>query len=74
MIREGKIQSSKSPAGVPILFIPKKNGKLRMCIDYRRLNNVTIKNRYPLPLMDTLREQVSKAMVFSKLDLAMAIT
>ena len=40
-----------------------------MCIDYRGLNNVTIKNRYPLPLMDTLREQVSKAKVFSKLDL-----
>ena len=69
MIREGKIQSSKSPAGAPILFVPKKNGKLRMCIDYRGLNNVTIKNRYPLPLMDTLREQVSKAKVFSKLDL-----
>src|SRR5437588_12492528 len=69
MIREGKIQSSKSPAGAPILFVPKKNGKLRMCIDYRGLNNVTIKNRYPLPLMETLREQVSKAKVFSKLDL-----
>src|SRR5947209_15212703 len=69
MIREGKIQSSKSPAGAPILFVPKKNGKLRMCIDYRGLNNVTIKNRYPLPLMDILREQVSKAKVFCRLDL-----
>ncbi len=54
MIAQGKIRPSKSPAGAPILFVPKPNGKLRLCVDYRGLNNVTIKNRYALPLMHKL--------------------
>lgn len=65
----GKIRPSKSPAGAPILFVPKSNGGYRMCVDYRGLNAVTIKNRYPLPLADQLREQVSGAKIFSKIDL-----
>ena len=69
MIGQGKIVSSKSPAGAPILFVPKKNGKLRLCVDYRGLNNVTVKNKYPLPLMDPLREQVKGATIFTKFDL-----
>ena len=69
MIAQGKIQPSKSPAGAPILFVPKPNGKLRLCIDYRALNNVTIKNRYPLPLMNELRDRVAGAKIFTKLDL-----
>ena len=69
MISQGKIVLSKSPAGAPILFVPKKNGKLQLCIDYRKLNNVTVKNKYPLPLMDPLREQVKGATIFTKHDL-----
>ena len=69
MIGQGKITPSKSPAGAPILFVPKKNGKLRLCVDYRGLNNVTVKNKYPLPLMDPLREQVKGATIFTKFDL-----
>src|SRR5690606_34686155 len=65
----GKIRPSKSPAGAPILFVPKSNGGYRMCVDYRGLNAVTIKNRYPLPLAEQLREQVSGAKIFTKIDL-----
>jgi hypothetical protein len=54
MLRLGKIRPSKSPAGAPILFVKKKDGSLRLCVDYRGLNRVSIKNRYPLPLMDEL--------------------
>lgn len=63
------IQPSKSPYGAPILFVRKKNGKLRMCIDYRALNKLTIKNRYPLPRIDELLDQLLGAQYFSKLDL-----
>src|SRR5207302_1410401 len=52
-----------------ILFMPKSNGTLRLCIDYRELNKITIKNRYPLPLMSELRDRLGKATVFTKLDL-----
>ena len=53
MLRTGKIQRSSSPAGAPILFVPKPHGRgLRLCVDYRGINRVTIPNRYPLPLMD----------------------
>ena len=69
MIAQGKIQPSKSPAGAPILFVPKPNGKLRLCMDYRALNDVTIKNRCPLPLMNELRDRVAGAKIFTKLDL-----
>lgn len=65
----GKIRPSTSPYGAPVLFVKKKNGKLRMCIDYRALNNQTIKNRYALPRIDELLDQVYKAKYFSKLDL-----
>lgn len=65
----GKIRESQSPAGAPILFVPKKDGTLRLCVDYRRLNKVTIKNRYTLPLISELLDRVSQAKVFSKVDL-----
>ena len=65
----GKIRLSKSPAGSPILFTPKADGTLRLCVDYRGLNKITVKDRTPLPLMTELREQVAKAKVFTKLDL-----
>ncbi|TQV93704.1 pol protein [Cordyceps javanica] len=69
MLRKGYIRPSESPAGHPVLWVPKKNGKLRPCIDYRPLNKITIKNRYPLPLIVEIRDKVGKAKYFTTLDL-----
>src|SRR5690606_23157867 len=70
MERTGKIRKSTSPAGAPAIFVPKPNStELRFCVDYRRLNNITIKNRYPLPLMDELRDRLQGAVWKTKLDL-----
>ena len=69
LIEKDFIQPSKSPYGAPILFVRKKNGKLRMCVDYRALNKLTVKNRYPLPRIDELLDRLHNATVFSKLDL-----
>ena len=63
------IRVSTSPWGAPILFVKKKDGSFRMCIDYRKLNQVTIKNKYPLPRIDDLFDQLRGATVFSKIDL-----
>ncbi|CAI7812649.1 unnamed protein product, partial [Closterium sp. NIES-53] len=63
------IQPSSSPYASPVLFVRKKDGSLRMCVDYRGLNKITVKNRYPLPRIDELFEQVGEARYFSKLDL-----
>ena len=64
------IQSSSSPWGAAVVFVNKPDGSLRLCIDYRKLNEVTIKNRYPLPRIDDMFDQLSGAKVFSQLDLA----
>ena len=69
MLASGKIVRSTSPAAAPILFVPKPDGTLRLCIDYRGLNKITIKNRYPLPLMNELQNRLGKARFFTKLDL-----
>jgi len=69
MLRTGKIRPSKSSAGAPIFFAKQANGKLRIVVDYRGLNAITIKGKYPLPLMTTLMEQVRTSQVFSKLEL-----
>ncbi|XP_074305802.1 uncharacterized protein LOC141641024 [Silene latifolia] len=69
LAEKGYIRPSVSPWGAPVLFIKKKDGSLRLCVDYRRLNNVTIKNRYPLPRINDLVDQLSGAGVFSKIDL-----
>ena len=61
------IRVSTSPWGAPILFVKKKDGSFRMCIDYRKLNQVTIKNKYPLPRIDDLLDQLGGATVFSKI-------
>jgi len=66
---EGKIADSESPYGAPILFVPKPEGSLRLCVDYRNLNKLTILNNYPLPLMDELRDHLAGAKRFTKLDL-----
>ena len=70
MLAAGWIEPSTSPYGAPMLFVRKKDGGLRMCIDYKALNKLTIKNRYPLPRIDDLLDQVGKAKYFSSLDLA----
>jgi len=69
MLRTGKILPSKSSARGPIFFAKQANGKLRIVVDYRDLNTITVKDKYPLPLMTTLMEQVGTSQVFSKLDL-----
>ena len=69
MLQKGFIRPSTSPAGAPILFVKKKDGSLRLCVDYRGLNNITVKNRYPLPLIDGLVDQLRLARIFTKLDL-----
>nr|GFA29206.1 putative reverse transcriptase domain-containing protein [Tanacetum cinerariifolium] len=66
---KGFIRPSHSPWGAPMLFVKKKDGALRMCIDYRELNKLTIKNRYPLPRIDDLFDQLQGACCFSKIDL-----
>jgi hypothetical protein len=65
----GFIQPSKSPFGAPILFVKKKDGTMRMCVDYRALNNITIKNSYPLPRIDELFDRLQGAKYFTKIDL-----
>lgn len=69
LTKSGFIQPSKSPFGAPILFVKKKDGTMRMCVDYRALNNVTIKNSYPLPRVDELFDRLQGAKYFSKIDL-----
>ena len=66
---KGFIRPSTSPWGDPVLFVKKKDKTLRLCIDYRQLNKVTIKNRYPLPRIDDLFNQLIGARVYSKIDL-----
>nr|AAR00610.1 putative reverse transcriptase [Oryza sativa Japonica Group] len=63
------VNEFSSPWGAPVLFVKKKNGSMRMCVDYRSLNEVTIKNKYPLPRIDDLFDQLKGAKVFSKIDL-----
>ena len=67
--KKGFIRDSTSPWGAPALFVPKKDGSMRMCIDYRKLNRVTIKNKYPLPRIDDLFDQLKGSRYFSKIDL-----
>jgi hypothetical protein len=69
LLDKGYIRPSYSPWGCPALFIKKKDGSLRLCVDYRPLNAVTIKNKYPLPRIDVLFDQLARAKVFSKIDL-----
>jgi hypothetical protein len=69
LLENGFIRPSSSPWGCPAIFVKKKDQTLRMCVDYRPLNEVTIKNKYPLPRIDILFDQLTGARVFSKIDL-----
>ena len=69
LLDKGFIRPSTSPWGAPVLFAKNKDKTLRLCIDYRQLNRVTIKNRYPLPRIDDLFDQLRGARVYSKIDL-----
>jgi hypothetical protein len=69
LLDKGYIRPSSSPWGCPTLFVKKKDGSLRLCVDYRPLNAVTIKNKYPLPRINVLFDQLVRAKVFSKIDL-----
>ena len=69
LLQKSYIRPSVSPWGESVLFIKKKDGTLRLCIDYRELNKITIKNKYPLPRIDDLFDQLQGMRVFSKVDL-----
>jgi hypothetical protein len=69
LLEKGWIEPANSPYGAPVLFAQKKDGTLRMCVDYRALNKITIKDRYPLPRIDDLFDRLRGASVFSSLDL-----
>nr|GFC09266.1 hypothetical protein [Tanacetum cinerariifolium] len=69
LLERGFIRPSVSPWGAPVLFVKKKDGSMRLCIDYRELNKITIRNRYLLPRIDDLFDQLQGAMHFSKIDL-----
>ena len=72
LLARGLIRPSQSPAASPVIFVRKPGGGLRFCVDYRGLNDVTVKNRYPLPLIQETLERLSKAVYFTKLDVVAA--
>ncbi len=69
LLEKGFIKPSVFPWGAPVLFVKKKDETFRLCIDYRKLNALTIKNKYPLPRIEDLFDQLKGAKVFSKIDL-----
>jgi hypothetical protein len=71
LFAKGYIEPNKSPYGAHVLFIHKKDGTLKMCVDYRALNKVTMKNRYPLPQIDDLFDRLSRVKMFSRIDLCL---
>ena len=71
-LKKGFIKASSAPMASPVLFVKKLNGSLRFCVDYRKLNAITCKDRYPLPLISETLAQLSKAKVFTKLNIRQA--
>jgi hypothetical protein len=69
LLKKGYIRPSVSPWGAPVLFVNKKDGTLRLCIDFRQLNKVTLNNKYHLPMIGNLFDQLKDAKIFSKIDL-----
>ena len=73
LLDAGYIQPSKAPYGAPVLFQKKQDGSPHMCVDYRALNKVTVKNKYPIPLIQYLFDRLCKATYFTKLDLRLSL-
>lgn len=71
-LSSGFIRASQSPASSPVMFVKKADGGLRFCVDYRALNALTVKNRYPLPLINETLQRLSKAVIYTKLDIIAA--
>jgi hypothetical protein len=69
LLKKGYIHPSVSPWGAPILFVKNKDGTLSLCINFKKLNNSTVKNKYPLPIIDDLVDQLRGENIFSKIDL-----
>ncbi|KAM9892021.1 hypothetical protein OXX69_012141, partial [Metschnikowia pulcherrima] len=69
LLQDGKIEPCGSPFGAPVIFVKKKDGSKRLCVDYRALNNITVRERFPLPLIDDIFDALAGAKVFSSLDL-----
>ena len=73
-LKSGRVRPSKSPVAAPVFFVKKKDGSLRLVQDYRKLNALTIKNSYPLPLISELIDKLRGAKYFTKLDVRWATT
>ena len=73
LLEEKYIRPNVSPWGAPVLFVKKKDGTLRLCIDYRHLNKVTVKNKYPFPRIDDLFDQMKGEKVFSNIEFLVTI-